>query len=92
MIGISGKGQAIATSVACALVMASAALAQDNTITVSSWGGSYQEAQGKAFFRPTEEALGIVIREDTTNGLQDVRLQVQGNAVVWDITQLGADE
>lgn len=92
MIGISGKGQAIVTSAACALVMATAASAQDNTITVSSWGGSYQEAQGKAFFRPTEEALGIVIREDTTNGLQDVRLQVQGNAVVWDITQLGADE
>jgi putative spermidine/putrescine transport system substrate-binding protein len=78
-------------SVAGVLAMTTAAAAAD-TITVSSWGGSYQEAQGKAFFRPTEKALGITIKEDTTNGLDDVRLQVQGNAVKWDIAQLGADE
>ncbi|TGV90205.1 ABC transporter substrate-binding protein, partial [Mesorhizobium sp. M2D.F.Ca.ET.145.01.1.1] len=55
-------------------------------------GGTYQEAQTKAFFKPTADALGITIKEDTTNGLDDVRLQVTGNAVKWDITELGADE
>jgi putative spermidine/putrescine transport system substrate-binding protein len=63
-----------------------------DSITVSSWGGSYQEAQAKAFFKPTADALGITIKEDTTNGLDDVRLQVTGNAVKWDLTELGADE
>jgi putative spermidine/putrescine transport system substrate-binding protein len=65
--------------------------AQDS-ITVSSWGGSYQEAQSKAFFQPAAQALGITIKEDTTNGLADVRLQVTGNAVKWDLAELGADE
>nr|WP_144378710.1 ABC transporter substrate-binding protein [Mesorhizobium amorphae] len=63
-----------------------------DSITVASWGGTYQEAQTKAFFTPTAEALGITIKQDTTNGLDDVRLQVTGNAVKWDITELGADE
>ncbi|RUY07307.1 ABC transporter substrate-binding protein, partial [Mesorhizobium sp. M7A.F.Ca.CA.004.04.1.1] len=70
---------------------AAPAMAGD-TITVASWGGTYQEAQTKAFFKPTADALGITIKEDTTNGLDDVRLQVTGNAVKWDITELGADE
>ena len=56
-----------------------------DTITVASWGGTYQEAQTKAFFKPTADALGITIKEDTTNGLDDVRLQVTGNAVKWDL-------
>ncbi|QND67554.1 ABC transporter substrate-binding protein [Mesorhizobium loti] len=71
--------------------LAAPAMAGD-TITVASWGGTYQEAQTKAFFKPTADALGITIKEDTTNGLDDVRLQVTGNAVKWDITELGADE
>lgn len=82
--------RAAVLSAASAVTFATASAA--DTITVASWGGSYQEAQGKAFFRPAEEALGITIKEDTTNGLDDVRLQVQGNAVKWDIAQLGADE
>ncbi|WP_281041840.1 extracellular solute-binding protein [Mesorhizobium sp. M8A.F.Ca.ET.165.01.1.1] len=79
---------AIAGLVAAFAVPAVAA----DTITVASWGGTYQEAQTKAFFKPTADALGITIKEDTTNGLDDVRLQVTGNAVKWDITELGADE
>ncbi|MER9653401.1 ABC transporter substrate-binding protein [Mesorhizobium sp. M0152] len=71
--------------------LAAPAMAGD-TITVASWGGTYQEAQTKAFFKPAADALGITIKEDTTNGLDDVRLQVTGNAVKWDITELGADE
>ncbi|RAZ80430.1 ABC transporter substrate-binding protein [Mesorhizobium atlanticum] len=81
-------GLAIAGLLASAAVPASAA----DTITVASWGGTYQEAQTKAFFDPTAKDLGITIKQDTTNGLDDVRLQVTGNAVKWDITELGADE
>ncbi|PBC03374.1 ABC transporter substrate-binding protein [Mesorhizobium sp. WSM3860] len=81
-------GLAAAGLLASAAVPASAA----DTITVASWGGTYQEAQTKAFFDPTAKELGITIKQDTTNGLDDVRLQVTGNAVKWDITELGADE
>jgi putative spermidine/putrescine transport system substrate-binding protein len=65
--------------------------AQDS-VTVASWGGAYQEAESKAFFQPAAKALGITIKEDTTGGLADVRLQVTGNAVKWDLVELGADE
>ncbi|TGP22827.1 MULTISPECIES: ABC transporter substrate-binding protein [unclassified Mesorhizobium] len=81
-------GLAITGLLASVAVPASAA----DTITVASWGGTYQEAQTKAFFDPTAKELGITIKQDTTNGLDDVRLQVTGNAVKWDITELGADE
>jgi putative spermidine/putrescine transport system substrate-binding protein len=74
-----------------AVALAGGAYAQDS-ITVASWGGAYQEAQSKAFFQPAAKALGITIKEDTTNGLSDVRLQVSGNAVKWDLAELGADE
>ncbi|MDG4880606.1 ABC transporter substrate-binding protein [Mesorhizobium sp. WSM4884] len=82
------RGLAIAGLLASVAVPASAA----DTITVASWGGTYQEAQTKAFFDPTAKELGITIKQDTTNGLDDVRLQVTGNAVKWDVTELGADE
>ncbi|RWF62137.1 ABC transporter substrate-binding protein [Mesorhizobium sp.] len=82
------KSLAVAGLLASVAVPASAA----DTITAASWGGTYQEAETKAFFDPTAKELGITIKQDTTNGLDDVRLQVTGNAVKWDITELGADE
>ncbi|WP_395016261.1 ABC transporter substrate-binding protein [Dongia sp.] len=83
-------GAATALTVWAALATGSAQA--EDSITVASWGGSYQEAQTKAFFKPTADALGITIKEDTTNGLDDVRLQVTGNAVKWDLVELGSEE
>lgn len=50
ILAVSGSGFAVA----------------EDTVTVASCGGSYQEAQQKAFFKPTVDALGITIKEDTT--------------------------
>src|SRR5258705_2254924 len=95
-----GKGRAIMrrqtitallAGVALMAISTAAARAEDS-ITVSSWGGAYQDAQRVSFFEPTAKALGITIKEDTTNGLDDVRLQVAGNAVKWDLVELGSDE
>lgn len=70
----------------------SAALAED-TVTIASWGGTYQEAQNKAFFEPAAKALGITVRQDNvTQGLPDVRLQVEGGAVKWDLAVIGIEE
>lgn len=73
------------------LVLASAvAGAQANeSITLASWGGSFQKAQREAWFTPAEKALGITIREDTTSGLADVRTQVASGSPAWDIVQQG---
>jgi spermidine/putrescine-binding protein len=35
-----------------AAIMATSAFAQDKSVTIASWGGSYQEAQSKALFEP----------------------------------------
>ncbi len=75
---------------AALLAWSGMALAEDS-ITVASWGGSFQEAERKAFFEPAAKALGITIKEDTTNGLQDVRAQVQSGSPTWDVTELGSN-
>jgi putative spermidine/putrescine transport system substrate-binding protein len=82
---------ALLAGVALMAISTAAARAEDS-ITVASWGGAYQDAQRASFFEPTAKALGITIKEDTTNGLDDVRLQVAGNAVKWDLVELGSDE
>jgi len=61
------------------------------SITVASWGGAFQAAERKAFFQPAAKALGIVIKEDTTNGIADVRAQVKADAVKWDVTEQGSN-
>lgn len=66
------------------------AQAQDS-ITFASWGGSFQAAERIAFLDPAEDALGIVIKEDTLNGLADLRAQVQSGAPQWDIAEFGSN-
>lgn len=73
---------------ATAVLSAPMAQAQD-TLTIASWGGAYQEAQRKAWFDVVEEELGIKIIEDTTSGPADVRVQVASGSPTWDLTQQG---
>jgi putative spermidine/putrescine transport system substrate-binding protein len=89
-----GRSRQIQKSlISAALVLASmlSASGDSGTITIASWGGVYQEALSKAIWQPTAKKLGITIKEDSTNGLADVRAQVQANAVQWDITELTID-
>jgi putative spermidine/putrescine transport system substrate-binding protein len=80
-------------AVASGLVVAGLAppAAAQDSITVSSWGGAFQDAERKAFFEPAAKALKITIKEDTTNGIADVRAQVQARAVKWDVTEQGSN-
>jgi len=64
------------------------AAAQDS-ITFTSFGGAFQEAQRKALLDPAQEQLGITILEDTLTGIAEVRAQVLAGAVTWDIVDLG---
>ncbi|MEM7742920.1 MAG: ABC transporter substrate-binding protein [Pseudomonadota bacterium] len=67
-----------------------AAFAADKTVTIASWGGSYQEAQSKALFEPASEATGVVVKQETYGGMSDVRLQVSSGAVTLDIVSSGS--
>jgi len=70
------------------LLAAGAAAAQ--SVTVVSFGGSYQEAQSKALFQPAAKAMGITAKEETYTGIADLRLKVKAGAVTWDIVASGS--
>ncbi|MEO0819816.1 MAG: ABC transporter substrate-binding protein [Pseudomonadota bacterium] len=78
------------TTVAAMALVATSALAADKTVTIASWGGSYQEAQSKALFEPAAADTGIVVKQETYGGMSDVRLQVQTGAVTLDIVASGS--
>lgn len=92
MIGRTGCSR-LALLLGLATVFGAQTAWAEDSITVTSWGGTYQEAESKAMFQPAAQALGITIKEDNlAEGLPDVRLQVQGNAVKWDVVELSAEE
>ncbi|MDJ0628089.1 MAG: polyamine ABC transporter substrate-binding protein [Rhodobacter sp.] len=69
---------------------ATGALAADKTVTIASWGGSYQEAQSKALFEPAAANTGIEVKQETYGGMSDVRLQVSSGQVTLDIVASGS--
>jgi putative spermidine/putrescine transport system substrate-binding protein len=73
-----------------AAIVATGAFAQDRSLTIASWGGSYQEAQSKALFEPAAANTGIVVKQETYGGMSDVRLQVSTGQVTLDIVASGS--
>ncbi len=60
------------------------------TLTVVSWGGSFQEAQRKALFRPFAEQFGIKVVEDSPSSAQKIMAMVKAKNVTWDVVDLGS--
>lgn len=73
-----------------AALMATSAVAADKSVTIASWGGSYQEAQSKALFEPAAANTGIEVKQETYGGMSDVRLQVSSGQVTLDIVASGS--
>ncbi len=61
--------------------------AQQGNVTFASWGGAFQDALRKAMLEPAAKALGVTVKEDTTNGIQDVRAQITAGKIAWDVTE-----
>ena len=81
----------LATTVTIAAsLLVSTALADSGTVTIASWGGSYQEAQSKALFEPAAANTGITVKQETYGGMSDVRLQVSSGSVTLDIVASGS--
>lgn len=76
-------------STALAFAFGATAAGAEGTITFTSFGGAFQDAQRAALLEPTAEAMGITILEDTLTGIAEVRAQVLAGAVTWDIVDLG---
>ncbi len=71
-------------------VKAALAKHKGGSLTISSWGGSFQEAQRKAFFAPFSEEFGIEIVEDGPPGNAKIVAMVKADNVTWDVCDIGA--
>jgi putative spermidine/putrescine transport system substrate-binding protein len=82
----------LAGTTALALAAAApAAVAQQ--LTVTSWGGAYQDAQREVYFEPFEQETGISIVEDVWNGgVGAIRARVEGGGQEWDVVQVEVEE
>jgi len=54
-------------------------------VVVCTWGGSYAEAQKKAFFEPFEKESGIRVRVVGVPDLAKLHAMVSNKAVEWDL-------
>ena len=77
------------TTLLTASLSATVALAE-GSVTIASWGGSYQEAQSKALFEPASAVTGVKVNQETYGGMSDVRLQVSSGQVTLDIVASGS--
>lgn len=72
---------------AAAAIAATATYAwAEDSITIVSWGGAYQESQRKAYFEPYAKEAGVKIVEEEFGGeIAKIRAQVESGNVTWDI-------
>ena len=83
------KTYRIAVLVALAMLMMAGAFADDERLTVVSWGGSYARACVKGYHERFIDETGIAIQLDDFNGgLAQVRAQVEVGNVYWDVVDL----
>jgi putative spermidine/putrescine transport system substrate-binding protein len=57
---------------------------EGRTLTVTSWGGEYQEAQHRAFFEPFQRLTGADVQTALTD-IAVLRTQVDTGQVTWDV-------
>jgi putative spermidine/putrescine transport system substrate-binding protein len=76
-----------------ALLGAMAGGAEARDLTVTSWGGNYQDAQREVYFEPFSKKTGIKLVEDSWNGgVGALRAKVEGGNSNWDVVQVEAEE
>ena len=85
-IGGKMKIQTCFSVAAVGLLLVPALAQAESTLTVSSYGGGYQEAQKKAYFEPLMAAQpGLRIREDSPASNAKLKAMVEAGSVDWDI-------
>ena len=78
----------LALSMGLGIGLGNIAKADGHSVVFASWGGSFQDALRTSMLDPAAAALNITIKEDTTNGIQDIRTQISANAVAWDVAEM----
>jgi putative spermidine/putrescine transport system substrate-binding protein len=74
--------------IAFAVAPPMSALAEQK-LTVTSFGGSFQAAQSKAYMKPFAKQFGVTVLEDEWHGdMAKLRAMVQAGNVTWDVLDL----
>lgn len=82
-----GSLRSVAFCAGAALV-ASAAPASAESLTIVSWGGVVSDANRAAYWDPYTEATGTEIIDDSFNGeLSRIRAQIESGVVTWDVAE-----
>ena len=61
------------------------------TLSFTSFGGVYQEAQRKAWLEPYTELTGVQFTEDENSSNATIKAQVESGQVTWDVVDVGND-
>jgi putative spermidine/putrescine transport system substrate-binding protein len=81
-----------ATAIMLAPVAARRAAAQENTITVNTWGGSWTAAEEVAYFKPFTEKTGIKVTTVAPVSFAKLKAQVQTRNYEWDVSTINPPE
>jgi putative spermidine/putrescine transport system substrate-binding protein len=61
------------------------------TLSFTSFGGVYQEAQRKAWLEPYTQLTGVKFTEDENSSNATIKTQVESGQVTWDVVDVGND-
>jgi putative spermidine/putrescine transport system substrate-binding protein len=61
------------------------------TLTFTSYGGVYQEAQRKGWLEPFAALTGVTFQESEDSSNATIKAQVEAGQVTWDIVDVGND-
>ncbi|WP_157961784.1 ABC transporter substrate-binding protein [Acuticoccus kandeliae] len=97
MTDVLASSRLAGVGLAAVLLASSGALAQSTdalkgsgSVVVSTWGGSYTDAQVAAFFAPFTEATGIEVVTTGTPDAAKLKLMHESGNVEWDVVDAEA--
>lgn len=87
------KKFSVIAATAAALTLTQSLPAFSRDLTVVSWGGTYQDAQRKIYFKPFSDKIGKpVLDEAWDGGIGVIQSKVKAGAPNWDAVQVEAEE
>jgi putative spermidine/putrescine transport system substrate-binding protein len=76
----------LAVPLTAALLLLNGISAQERKVTVTGWGGTYQDATRDVFMKPYEKATGVKVLEDSWNGESGkIKAMVDSGTANWDV-------
>nr|AAC12800.1 ChtH [Agrobacterium sp.]AAC17432.1 ChtH [Agrobacterium tumefaciens] len=82
-VGTIKQKTGIWLAAAAVFLLAGAASAAE--VVVASYGGTFQDAQTKAFFEPYNKASGVKVTATTGSAYAKVKAMVESGNVTWDV-------